>query len=323
MEEFCPLEKTTIDEPILCVENLASAINLGTNSNMPLSVEKDFGNKFEEWLQYLNTFDSLTSKLAKTISTSSDNSNLNEDQNEHEEIELHGLQNTSALPFEEDAEHTFCNQSFSNISSLATLNHINSSSTKRPRVGTNQLGGTYSNGRPLPASLRTRIIGLAEQGVKPCQISRKLRVSHGCVSKILSKYRVTGSINPGCRFLFDNSAVDLIASFESTCIGVDESACLQGAASRFQIVFLEIRQRLLEDSICIKENVPSVSSINRIIRTRLHADVLTDRQDIMDNYYSSTLEHSFIVEELIESDDATSSFSSPAEIKTYISSKSL
>lgn len=55
------------------------------------------------------------------------------------------------------------------------------------RTGTNQLGGIYANGRPLPAHLRERIIQMAASGTKPCQISRELRVSHGCVSKILSK----------------------------------------------------------------------------------------------------------------------------------------
>uniref|UniRef100_A0A915KBL8 Paired domain-containing protein n=1 Tax=Romanomermis culicivorax TaxID=13658 RepID=A0A915KBL8_ROMCU len=38
---------------------------------------------------------------------------------------------------------------------------------------------------------------MALQGIKPCRISKELRVSHGCVSKILSKWRETGSIHPG------------------------------------------------------------------------------------------------------------------------------
>lgn len=61
----------------------------------------------------------------------------------------------------------------------------------------NQLGGLFINGRPLPYHIRMRIVQMAHEGVRPCNISRQLKVSHGCVSKILHRYEETGSIRPG------------------------------------------------------------------------------------------------------------------------------
>ena len=65
------------------------------------------------------------------------------------------------------------------------------------QAGVNQLGGVFVNGRPLPEHVRRSIVELALAGIRPCEISRRLRVSHGCVSKILTKFYETGSIKPG------------------------------------------------------------------------------------------------------------------------------
>ncbi|XP_064634324.1 paired box protein Pax-8-like isoform X3 [Lineus longissimus] len=124
--------------------------------------------------------------------------------------------------------------------------------------GVNQLGGVFVNGRPLPDVVRQRIVELAHQGVRPCDISRQLRVSHGCVSKILGRYYETGSIRPGV----------IGGSKPKVATPKVVDAILHYKAENPTMFAWEIRDMLLSECVCSQENVPSVSSINRIVRNK-------------------------------------------------------
>lgn len=104
--------------------------------------------------------------------------------------------------------------------------------------------------------MRHRIVELAHCGVRPSEISRQLLVSHGCVSKILGRYYETGSVRPGAiggskPKVATPRVVSKILAYK------EDNPC---------IFAWEIRNNLLSDGVCDKSNVPSVSSINRILR---------------------------------------------------------
>ncbi|KAL3862344.1 hypothetical protein ACJMK2_008319 [Sinanodonta woodiana] len=122
----------------------------------------------------------------------------------------------------------------------------------------NQYGREFTNGRPLPDHLRVQILQLALQGIRPCEISRQLQVSHGCVSKILNRYRKTGSINPG---QIGGSKPKVTTPDVVNKVRVYK-------AENPQMFAWEIRQKLLSEGICTEKNIPSISSINRIIRDK-------------------------------------------------------
>ncbi|XP_013772640.1 paired box protein Pax-1-like [Limulus polyphemus] len=122
----------------------------------------------------------------------------------------------------------------------------------------NQLGGVYVNGRPLPNEVRLQIVELAQLGIRPCQISRQLRVSHGCVSKILTRYYETGSIFPGA-----------IGGSKPRVTTPEVVSYIRKLKKNDPAIFAwEIRERLLTDGLCDKHNIPSVSSISRILRNK-------------------------------------------------------
>lgn len=54
-------------------------------------------------------------------------------------------------------------------------------------MGTNLYGRFYCPGRPLDMGVREEIIRLFQQNMKVNQISKILKISHGCVSKIIKR----------------------------------------------------------------------------------------------------------------------------------------
>ncbi|CBY24521.1 unnamed protein product [Oikopleura dioica] len=132
----------------------------------------------------------------------------------------------------------------------------------------NQLGGHFVNGRPLPNHTRTKIVEMAREGTRPCDISRRLRVSHGCVSKILQRYHDTGSILPGSiggskPRVTTPQIVNKIRSYKRLDPGM---------------FAWEIRDLLIEDKVCDTNSAPSVSSISRILRNKI-GNIFYSRQE--------------------------------------------
>ncbi|XP_068083492.1 paired box pox-neuro protein [Anabrus simplex] len=125
------------------------------------------------------------------------------------------------------------------------------------QAGVNQLGGVFVNGRPLPDCVRRRIVELALMGVRPCDISRQLLVSHGCVSKILTRFYETGSIRPGS---IGGSKTKQVAT--PTVV----KKILRFKQENPGMFAWEIRDQLLAQRICDPNSIPSVSSVNRILR---------------------------------------------------------
>ncbi|MFN9899069.1 MAG: homeobox domain-containing protein, partial [bacterium] len=85
--------------------------------------------------------------------------------------------------------------------------------------------------------------------MRPCVISRQLRVSHGCVSKILNRYQETGSIKPG-----------IVGGNKPRVEEVQEKKIQEYQLINPDLFSWEIRSRLVEEGLC-SEGQTTASSV--------------------------------------------------------------
>ncbi|VDM99665.1 unnamed protein product [Thelazia callipaeda] len=126
---------------------------------------------------------------------------------------------------------------------------------KARSVGINQLGGRYESGRPLPLSVRYQIVELMQNGLRTCDISKQLKITHGCVSRILARFYKNGTVMPftvrRCKPRVTTPQINFVLLLKR---------------QHPNIFAWEIRENLLQNGICQRYNVPSISTISRIIR---------------------------------------------------------
>lgn len=116
----------------------------------------------------------------------------------------------------------------------------------------------YVSGKPFSRELRSRIINLSCLGLRQCDISRQLKVTHGCISKLLSKYQETGNVDP-----VQNAGRPRVITAE-----IEEKIDQYRRADPGAFCW-ELREHLLRDNVCSLDEVPSLSSISRLVKNKI------------------------------------------------------
>ena len=133
-------------------------------------------------------------------------------------------------------------------------------------------------------------------------------MSHGCVSKILSRFNETGSIAPGTVGGSKPRKTTPVVVQKITDYKVEDPA----------IFAREIRDRLLTDGVCDLHNVPSVSSVSRILREKV-GNVLNPNNPLYKDYQkrnSSLLSDSDNIDEFDQINPSSQLSSNPATLSS-------
>lgn len=142
-------------------------------------------------------------------------------------------------------------------------------------------------------------------GVRPCDISRQLRVSHGCVSKILCRYQETGTVDPGIVGL--NKPRDVTPEIEEK---IDNYRKENGG-----IFSWEVRDRLLRENVCSKSTVPSLSAISQILKSKIVQESAAREDAFMKKCDVTRWRKRSSVESFKGDDDEEESYCSPTIVK--------
>lgn len=111
----------------------------------------------------------------------------------------------------------------------------------------------------MPREVRIRVLQLAQMGVKPCAISQQMRITHGCISKLLAKFEETGSIDS--KHERKGRPKVITSDIE---LKIDQYRSEQPG-----IFTWELRERLIKEGCFNRQNAPSLTSISRFIKEKL------------------------------------------------------
>ena len=95
-----------------------------------------------------------------------------------------------------------------------------------------------------------------------CFLFVQLRVSHGCVSKILARYGETGSIEPG--LTINSKSKNLSTDIERK---ISE---YKNKYSNNSLLAGKIREQLLHDGICKPTSLPSLNTLTKLLQDTTH-----------------------------------------------------